>query len=182
VQYFAVVMWVDEMPFLDPPAIVCRAWHPSEERDPDESVLELLLELDDRGLCRCECFSRYAPEGEFGHRPQRQLYPIARSDFDHALELLREEEDLPVYEEHVYHAFVRSLERCRLRIRAITSRCRGRTDGSRSGAGSRAGLRGFASGRRRAACVRRAAARRCELVACAVAFGDDVEAVGGGRA
>ena len=41
-------------------------WRPSEERDPEESVLELLLELLDRGLCRCECFSRYAPEGELG--------------------------------------------------------------------------------------------------------------------
>ena len=27
-------------------------WRPSEERDPEESVLELLLELHDRGLCR----------------------------------------------------------------------------------------------------------------------------------
>jgi hypothetical protein len=98
------------MAFLDPPAIVCRAWHPSEERDPEESVLELLLELHERGLVRCECFSRHAPDGEFGHRPQSQLHPIARSDFECALELLQAE-DLPAYEGHVYYAFVRSLER-----------------------------------------------------------------------
>ena len=73
-------------------------------------MLELLLKLHDRGLVRCECFSRYVPEGELGHRPERHLCPIARDDFDRALELLREEE-LEAYEEHVYHAFVRSLER-----------------------------------------------------------------------
>jgi hypothetical protein len=67
VQYYAVVMWVDEVAFLDAPAIVCRAWHPSEERDPEQAVLEVLLELHDRGLVRCECFSRYAPEGDIGH-------------------------------------------------------------------------------------------------------------------
>jgi hypothetical protein len=59
---------------------------------------------------RCECFSRYAREGDIGHRPERQLYPIGRADFDRALELLQERE-LEAYEEHVYHAFVRSLER-----------------------------------------------------------------------
>jgi hypothetical protein len=59
---------------------------------------------------RCECFSRYAPDGEFGHRSVERLYPIARADFERALELLRER-DMPVNEEHVYHAFVRSLER-----------------------------------------------------------------------
>ena len=109
-EYFVVVIWDGDMAFLDPSAIVCRAWHPSEEQEPEASVLAILLDLHDRGLCRCECFSRYAPEGDIGHRPQRQLYPIARSDFDRALELLREQ-DLPGYEEHVYHAFVRSLER-----------------------------------------------------------------------
>ena len=105
-----MVIWVDGMAFLDPPAIVCRAWHPSEEQEPEESVLELLLRFHDRGLVRCECFSRYAPEGDIGHRPEGQLYPIARSDFDRALELL-EEQELETYEEHVYDAFVRSLER-----------------------------------------------------------------------
>jgi hypothetical protein len=110
VEYYVVVIWVDGMAFLDPPAIVCRAWHPYEEQEPEESVVARLLELHDRGLVRCECFSRYAREGELGHRPQGQLYPIARSDFDRALELL-EEQELEAYEEHVYHAFVRSLER-----------------------------------------------------------------------
>ena len=102
-----VVIWVDGMAFLDPPAIVCRAWHPYEEQAPEESVVARLLELHDRGLVRCECFSRYAREGELGHRPQGQLYLIARSDFDRALELL-EEQELEAYEEHVNHAFVRS--------------------------------------------------------------------------
>ena len=46
-------------------------------------------------------------EGGFRHRPQVKLYLIARSDFDRALELLQEQE-LEAYEEHVYHAFVRS--------------------------------------------------------------------------
>jgi hypothetical protein len=58
------------------------------------------------GAVRCECFSRFAREGELGHRPEGQLYPIARADFDRALELL-EEQELEAYEEHVYHAFVR---------------------------------------------------------------------------
>src|SRR3954453_5391881 len=62
------------------------------------------------GCARASASRAYAPEGDIGHRPQRQLYPIARSDFDRALELLHEE-DLPAYEQHVYHAFVRSLER-----------------------------------------------------------------------
>lgn len=109
-EYFVVVIWAGDMPFLDPPALVCRAWHPSEERDPEASVLELLLEQHERGLWTCECFSRYGPGGDLGLRPQRQLHPIARSDFDRALESLHEE-DLAAYEEHVYHAFVRSLER-----------------------------------------------------------------------
>jgi hypothetical protein len=110
VEYFVVGIWVDGMAFLDPPAIVCRAWHPDEEQESEESVRELLLRFYDRGLVRCECFSRFAREGDIGHRPEGQLYPIARCDFDRALELLQEQE-LEAYEEHVCHAFVRSLER-----------------------------------------------------------------------
>ena len=37
VEYFVVVVWVDGMAFLDPPAILCRAWHPDEEGEPEES-------------------------------------------------------------------------------------------------------------------------------------------------
>jgi hypothetical protein len=55
----------------------------------------------------CDCFSRLAPEGEFGHRPERQLYEISKIDFERALELLAER-DLPEYEEHVYNAVVRA--------------------------------------------------------------------------
>jgi hypothetical protein len=110
VEYFVVVIGDADLPFLDPPAIVLRAWHPSEEQEPEASVVARLLELHDRGLVSCECFSRFAPEGELGHRPRCQLYPIVRSDFDRALDLLQEQ-DLDAYEEHVYHAFVRSLER-----------------------------------------------------------------------
>jgi hypothetical protein len=40
-MYCVVVIWDGGMAFLDPPSIVCRAWHPSEEREPEESVLEL---------------------------------------------------------------------------------------------------------------------------------------------
>jgi hypothetical protein len=98
------------MAFLDPPAIVCRAWHPREDGDLEGDELELELGLFDRGLWMCECFSRYATKGEFGHRPGKQLYPIERADFERALQLLAEE-DMPAYEEHVYYAFVRSVER-----------------------------------------------------------------------
>lgn len=44
-----------------------------------------------------DCFSRYTPDGEFGHRPERQLYAISQLDFERALDLLREH-DLPEYE------------------------------------------------------------------------------------
>jgi hypothetical protein len=57
VQYYAVVMWVDEMVFLDPPAIICRAWRPAEDPDLDGLELELELEFDARGWLMCECFS-----------------------------------------------------------------------------------------------------------------------------
>jgi|SoiMethySBSTD1v2_1073268.scaffolds.fasta_scaffold6381530_2 hypothetical protein len=64
----------------------------------------------ERGLWMCDCFSRYAVEGEFGHRLGARLHPIERSDFERALQLL-EEQDMPAYEEEVYYAFVRSVER-----------------------------------------------------------------------
>ena len=93
-----MVIWDDEMAFLDPPAIVCRAWHPARSGIP-KSQRCVPLAFHARGLVRCECFSRNAPEGDIGHRPEGQLYPIARSDFDRALELLQEQ-DLETYEEH----------------------------------------------------------------------------------
>ena len=55
----------------------------------------------------CDCFSRYVPEGEFGHLSEWRLYPISRSDFERALDLLREQ-DLPEYEEHVSNAVARA--------------------------------------------------------------------------
>jgi len=32
VESFAVVIWHGDMALLDPPAIVCRSWHPREDR------------------------------------------------------------------------------------------------------------------------------------------------------
>jgi hypothetical protein len=77
------------MALLDPPAIVCRCWHPREDPDldGDEPELEVELDLHERGWRMCDCFSRYAPEGEFGHRPERQLYAISQLDFERALDL-----------------------------------------------------------------------------------------------
>jgi len=99
-RYFAVVVWQGDVALLDPPAIVCRVWHPTEgpdfglELDPDE--LETEIEQHERGYWYCECFSRVAPEGGFGYRSERWLYPISQADFERAVELLRER-DLPEY-------------------------------------------------------------------------------------
>ena len=110
--YAAVVIWHGDMALLDPPAIVCRVWHPSEDPDLEGDELELELELDlhGRGWRMCDCFSRYVPEGEFGHLSHRRLYEIAQADFERALELLREQ-DLPEYEEHVDNAVARAAAR-----------------------------------------------------------------------
>jgi hypothetical protein len=110
VQHFALVIWHGQMALLDPPAIVCRPWHPREDRDLAGDELELELDLYARGWRMCDCFSRYVPEGEFGHLSERRLYPISESDFERALELLREQ-DLPEYEEHVYNAVARAPSR-----------------------------------------------------------------------
>ena len=107
VQYFAIVIWHGDMALLDPSAIVCRSWHPSEDRELDREDLAVELDLHERGWRMCDCFSRYVPEGEFGHIPERRLYPISRPDFERALELLAEQ-DLPEYEEHVYNAVARA--------------------------------------------------------------------------
>jgi hypothetical protein len=82
VEYFAVVTWRGDMALLDPPAIICRSWHQSEDPDlvGDEQELELELDLHARGWRTCDCFSRYVPEGEFGHVSERRLYAIAQSD------------------------------------------------------------------------------------------------------
>jgi hypothetical protein len=65
--YAAVVIWHGKMALLDPPAIACRSWHPREDRELDGEELELELDLHERGWLMCDCFSRYVPEGEFGH-------------------------------------------------------------------------------------------------------------------
>jgi hypothetical protein len=44
--YAAVVIWHGDMALLDPPAIVCRCWHPSEDPDLDGDEAELALEVD----------------------------------------------------------------------------------------------------------------------------------------
>jgi len=126
VEYFAVVIWHGDMALLDPPAIVCRSWHPSEDPDldGDEDELEVELELHERGWRMCDCFSRYVPEGEFGHLSERRLHVISQPDFERALDLLREQ-DLPEYEEHVHNAIVRAARGARLqRHRACRARSR----------------------------------------------------------
>ena len=112
VWYAAVVIWHGDMALLDPPAIVCRVWHPREDRDLEDDELELELELDlhARGWRMCDCFSRYVPAGEFGHLSERRLYEISQTDFERALDLLREQ-DLPEFEEHVYNAVARAASR-----------------------------------------------------------------------
>jgi hypothetical protein len=109
VWYAAVVIWHGDMALLDPPAIVCRVWHPREDPDLEGDALELELELDlyGRGWRMCDCFSKYVRDGEFGHLAERRLFEISQLDFERALELLREQ-DLPEYEEHVYNAVARA--------------------------------------------------------------------------
>jgi hypothetical protein len=45
----------------------------------------------------CECYSRFVPEGEFGHIAQTRL--LANPGL--------RDQDLPEYEEHVYDAVAR---------------------------------------------------------------------------
>jgi len=112
VDFHAVVIWHGDMALLEPPAIICRSWHPSEDPDLVDDDLELALELDlhERGWRMCDCFSRYVPEGEFGHLSERRLFAISQTDFERALDLLREQ-DLPEYEEYVYNAVARAASR-----------------------------------------------------------------------
>jgi len=105
VEYYGVVIRDGDMALLDPPAIICRSWHPTEDPDLDGDDEELAIELDlhARGWLMCQCYSRYEPDGEFGHITEGRLLAIPQADFDEALRLL-EQHDLPVYEERVYEA------------------------------------------------------------------------------
>ena len=51
----------------------------------------------------CQCYSRYEPDGEFGHIAEGRLLAIPRADFEEALRLLQAQA-LPEYEECVYDA------------------------------------------------------------------------------
>jgi hypothetical protein len=105
VEYHALVIRDSHMALLDPPAIICRSWHPTEDPDLVGDAEELAIELDlhARGWRMCQCYSRYEPDGEFGHIAEGRLLEIPQADFDEALRLLQQH-DLPAYEECVYHA------------------------------------------------------------------------------
>jgi hypothetical protein len=51
----------------------------------------------------CQSYSRFEPEGEFGHITEARLLAISQADFQDALGLLHAD-DLPGYEQCVYNA------------------------------------------------------------------------------
>jgi hypothetical protein len=93
------------MALLSPPTTICRSWHPTEDPDleGDDEELAVDLDLHERGYRMCECYSRFGPEGEFGHITEARLLAIPQADFREALGLL-DADDLPGYEECVYNA------------------------------------------------------------------------------
>jgi hypothetical protein len=101
------------MALIDPPAIICRSWHPTEDPDlvGDDEELAIELELHGRGYRMCQCHSRYEPDGEFGHITEARLLSIPQADFEEALGRLQSEE-LEEYEECVYGAVLRAGSRC----------------------------------------------------------------------
>ncbi len=71
------------MALIDPPAIICRSWHPSEDPDLEGDDEELAIELDlhARGYRMCQYYSRYEPQGGFGHISESRLLAIPQLDF-----------------------------------------------------------------------------------------------------
>lgn len=108
-DYHALVIRDGDMALIDPPAIICRSWHPTEDPDlvGDDEEIAIELNLHARGYRMCQCYSRYEPDGEFGHIAEPRLLSIPQADFDEALGLL-EDQNLPEYEECVYDAVARA--------------------------------------------------------------------------
>ena len=86
-EYHALVIRDGHMALLDPPAIICRSWHPTEDPDLDGDEEELAIEVDlhARGWRMCQCYSRSEPDGEFGHIAEGRLLAIPQLDFEEAL-------------------------------------------------------------------------------------------------
>jgi hypothetical protein len=105
VDYNALVIRRHGLALIDAPAIICRSWHPTEDPDLQGDGEELAIELDlhARGYRMCQCYSRYEPQGEFGHITESRLLAISQADFEVALWLLQTD-NLPEYEECVYNA------------------------------------------------------------------------------
>ena len=76
VEHHALVIRHGDLALLDAPAIICRSWHPSEDPNLEGEELELEIALHERGWRMCECYSRFVPEGEFGHIAQTRLLAI----------------------------------------------------------------------------------------------------------
>ena len=108
-EYHARVIRDGPVALIDPPAIICRSWHPTEDPDLDGDDDELAIELDlhARGWRMCQCYSRYEPDGEFGHIAEGRLLAIPQLDFEEARGLLQAD-DLPDYEERVFNAVARA--------------------------------------------------------------------------
>ena len=121
-EYFAVVIWMGgTLPTVEPPAVVCRAWSPDEPPVFDEDEREQEWKMYELGRRACNCFSRVAREGEFGHLHGSRLYPFSELEFRRAVEMLASY-DLPDYEEYVYEG--RGSEPCPLRLAALSARAR----------------------------------------------------------
>jgi hypothetical protein len=103
VDYHALVIRHGDMALIDPPAIICRSWHSTEDPNLDADELEVEIGLHERGYRMCEAYSRYEPDGEFGHITAGRLLAIPQADFEEALGLLQAQ-DLPEYEECVYNS------------------------------------------------------------------------------
>ena len=105
VDYHALVIRNGDRALLSSPTTICRSWHPTEDPDLEGDDEELAVELDlhERGYRMCQCYSRFEPEGEFGHITEARLLAIPQADFQEALGLLHAD-DLPEYEECVYNA------------------------------------------------------------------------------
>ena len=110
VDYYAVVVRADVgLALLDPPTTICASWHPSEDPDlrGDDEEFAIELNLHERGWRMCQCYSRYVPDGEFGHLVEQRLLAIPQADFEEALGFLQTQ-DLPEYEECVYDAVAKA--------------------------------------------------------------------------
>jgi len=105
VDYNALISPTDGRAQLSTPTIICRSWHPTEDPDfeDDDEELEIELGLHARGWRMCQCYSRYEPDGEFGHIAEERLFAIPQADYERAVGLVQAG-DLPAYEQCVSNA------------------------------------------------------------------------------